>query len=253
MTKKIFITDFDGVVCDSVLECLLVTYNAYHGLQDSAFRRVLDLDAIAPEKQQRFRELRPYLKGAEDFVPMYLALEADLPIRGQEDFDAFRATHADQLETYQQAFYAERDYLQQHERAIWLGLNPLFPGMKAAILDCASFDRVHILTTKRQQDVQAIFEFQQIPFPVEHIVYMKAAGKSQKLLDMLDELNADGAETAYIEDQVDFLVRSAAHGIGSYLVEWGYVSAEQRELARQHAIPIIAPGDFTRLLHECAA
>ncbi len=248
MAENLFITDFDGVICDSVLECLLVTYNAYHSLSDSSFQRVLSLDAIPPEKQQRFRQLRPYLKGAEDFVPMYLVLEADTNISNQDDFNAFRATHAEQLLTYQQAFYAERDYLQQHEKTIWLEINPLFDGLKEALLACPSFDNAYILTTKRQQDVQEIFAFQHIPFPLDHIIYMKAAGKSQKLLDMIREHGAAFEDVIYVEDQVDFLVASRQHNIGSYLVEWGYVSEQQRALARHHGIPIITPLEFARLL-----
>jgi phosphoglycolate phosphatase-like HAD superfamily hydrolase len=248
MTAKLFITDFDGVICDSVLECLLVTYNAYHSLSTPSFKRVLDLDVIPSEKQFLFRQLRPYLKGAEDFVPMYLAIESGTRIENQDAFNQFQATHADQLITYQKAFYAERDYLQQNERETWLRMNPLFEGMKETLLACESFDTRYILTTKRQQDVAEIFAYQQIPFPLDHIVYMKADGKSQKLLDMIREHGAAYEETAYVEDQVDFLVRSQQHGIGSYLVEWGYVSEEQKTLARQHNIPIISPPKFVSLL-----
>jgi phosphoglycolate phosphatase-like HAD superfamily hydrolase len=248
MTAKLFITDFDGVICDSVLECLLVTYNAYHSLTTPFFQRVLDLDVIPSEKQHLFRQLRPYLKGAEDFVPMYLAIESGVRIENQNAFNEFRATHADQLFTYQRAFYAERDYLQQNEKEIWLGINPLFEGTKEALQACESFDTRYILTTKRQQDVAEIFAYQQIPFPVDHIVYMKADGKPQKLLGMIREHGATFEETAYVEDQVDFLVRSQQHKIGSYLVEWGYVSEEQKNLARRHNIPIISPPEFVSLL-----
>jgi phosphoglycolate phosphatase-like HAD superfamily hydrolase len=248
MAEKLCITDFDGVICDSVLECLLVTHNAYHSLHDPSFQSTLSLDVIPPEKQRQFRHLRPYLKGAEDFVPMYLAIEAGAQIGDQDAFDAFREIHSGQLSTYQQAFYAERDYLQHHEKAIWLGLNPLFDGIREALLACSSFERVFILTTKRQQDVQGIFEFQKIPFPTDHIVYMTAAGKSQKLLDMIEEHGGACEETMYIEDQVDFVVASKRHNIRSYLVEWGYVSEQQQALAGQHAVPVISPAEFAVLL-----
>jgi phosphoglycolate phosphatase-like HAD superfamily hydrolase len=250
MTTRLFITDFDGVICDSVLECLLVSYNAYHTLTNPSYTRVLSLDVIAPEKQQQFRQLRPYLKGAEDFVPMYLAMEKGVAITNQQDFNTFRTQHESELPTYQRAFYAERDYLQQHKKDIWLGLNPLFDGLKELFLACKSFERMHILTTKRQQDVVEIFEYQQIPFPIDHIVYMKAAGKSQKLLDMLHAHQVAFQDCVYVEDQVDFVVASKQHGIGSYLVDWGYVSAEQQDLARQHDVPIIQPQDFAELLQS---
>lgn len=179
---------------------------------------------------------------------MYLAIESGVHIENQNDFNEFRATHANQLLTYQHAFYAERDYLQQHERELWLRMNPVFKGIKEALLACESFDTRYILTTKRQQDAAEIFEYQQIPFPIDHIAYMKADGKSQKLLEMIREHGATFEDTVYVEDQVDFLVRSRQHNIGSYLVAWGYVSEEQKALARQHNIPIINPSEFAHLL-----
>lgn len=248
MSQALFITDFDGVICDSVVECLLVTYNAYSRLHTPSFQRILNLEAISPEKQREFRRLRPYLKGAEDFVPMFLAIEQSVQIAGQEEFNRFRDQHQKDLGRSQEAFYEERDYLQRYEKDIWLRLNPLFKGVGEALQSRKSFDTVHILTTKRQNDVLAIFDYYAIPFPEDHVTYMKAAGKSQKLLDILQAHNASLPDSVYIEDQVDFLVSSKAHGIGSYLVAWGYVSEEQKAVAQQQHIPIIELKDFRDLL-----
>jgi phosphoglycolate phosphatase-like HAD superfamily hydrolase len=250
MTKKLFITDFDGVICDSVHECLLITYNAYKRLHSPSFQRILSLEDIAPSTRERFRKLRAYLKGAEDFLPIFIAIENNIPITNQEDFNAFRNNHKEQLVTYQKAFYAERDYLQRYEKELWLMLNPLFEGIKETLKQCKSFETIYILTTKRQQDVLETFQYQGIPFPADHVIYMKAAGKSKKLLEILRENNAALSESVYIEDQVDFLVESKKHQIGSYLVEWGYVSDEQKVLAKQHEIPIIGVEEFRTLLEK---
>ncbi len=248
MTKRMFITDFDGVICDSVIECLLVTYNAYQKLQTTAFQRLLDIEAIRPEKRAEFRRLRTYLKGAEDFIPMFLAIENEISITSQEAFNRLKAEHEHQLPEYLDAFYAERDFLQHHEKELWLSLNPLFDGITATLQQRESFEGMQILTTKRQNDVIETFQYQGIPFPPEQIIYMKAAGKSKKLLDMLQANKAVMEESLYFEDQVDFLVKSQQHHIGSYLVEWGYVSDEHKAIANQHRIPIIPLQQFNEML-----
>lgn len=250
MVKKLFITDFDGVICDSVGECLLVTYNAYHTLHTPAFQRVFTLDAIAPTIQAQFRALRPYLKGAEDFVPIFLSIEQHVPIERQQDFDRFRASYRAELEHFQAAFYAERNFLKQRHRDLWLHLNPLFDGIDEALHRPSSFEKVYILTTKRQDDVMAIFDYQGVPFPTEQVWYIKADGKRQKLLELLNTHHADYGASVYVEDQVDFLVAAQQHGIGSYLVEWGYVSQEQHTLAEQQGIPVINPAMFQCLLAD---
>lgn len=246
--KKLFLTDFDGVLCDSVMECLLVSYNAYHQLREPGTERLLDL-AVIPEAQQReFRRLRAYLKGAEDFIPMYLSMQQGQTIRSQQDFDAWHETLKPQLAEYTKAFYAERDFLIRHDKERWLRINPLFDDFARILRERSSFDALHILTTKRREDVLETFSYHQIPFPVEQITYIKAAGKSQKLLEILREQEVDVAHSVYCEDQVDFLIASQQYGIGSYLVEWGYVSEEQRQLAIQHNIPIISTQQYAEIL-----
>ena len=245
-----FITDFDGVLCDSVQECLLVTYNAYNRLHASSSQRALDLEKIDRAQREQFRKLRSYLKGAEDFMLIFSAISEQFPVANQKEFDALRSSHQDHLLTYQQAFYAERDYLLRHEKELWLSLNPLFDGIGEALQQCASFEQIQILTTKRQEDVLEIFQYQGIPFPADHVTYMKAAGKSQKLLELLQANGAAMPESVYVEDQVDFLIEAQKHRIGSYLVEWGYVSDEQKALARRHAIPIIGVEKFSNLLER---
>ena len=179
-----FITDFDGVLCDSVQECLLITHNAYRKLHSSSYRRILDIEAIELAKREEFRRLRPYIKGAEDFVPIFVAIEDKIRITNQKDFDALREAHKEHLPKYVEAFYAERDFLIQNEMTLWLGLNPLFDGFAEELKQRTSFEGLHILTTKRQEDVLGIFQYQGIPFPADHITYMKATGKSKKLLEI---------------------------------------------------------------------
>ena len=113
-----------------------------------------------------------------------------------------------------------------------------------------SFERLHILTTKRQIDVLEIFQYQGISFPADQITYMKAAGKSQKLLEILQKHRVAFENSVYMEDQVDFLVESSKHQIDSYLVEWGYVSAEQKQVAQHHNIPIINMQRYKDILRK---
>ena len=245
-----FITDFDGVVCDSVIECFLVTYNAYGKLQNTLFERVLDIETISRKKREEFRRLRVYLKGAEDFIPLLMTMEQNLSITSQEAFNSFREHLQERLPDYVAAFYAERDYLFQNEKELWLSLNPLFEHVGKAFKERSSFENLRILTTKRQLDAYEIFKFQGIDFPKEQILYVKADDKPQRLPELLKSQQAEFEKSVYVEDQVDFLVASKGQNIGSFLTDWGYVSPEQRDLARQNDIPIISQQRYCELLSQ---
>lgn len=246
---QLIVTDFDGVVCDSVLECLLAAHNAWEQLQGGPdSQRVLDVDTIPSQRQSRFRELRPYLRGAEDFVPLFLAVERELEVSSQNDFDLLRRRLRDQLPLYQQAFYAERDYLRREHRKLWLELNPLFTPIDRALGDRASFEDVHILTTKRQPDVEDILGFHSISFPPGQIHSVKSDGKMERLQAIMESTGAEPARTLYVEDQIDYLVSAVPLGVELLLAEWGYVSEEQRSAAVAQKISLLSREEFAELL-----
>ena len=248
--QGMFVTDFDGVVCDSVVECFLVTHNAYGKLRNPSFKRVLDIETIPLAKQEEFRRLRVYLKGAEDFVPLLMSMEQNRSITSQEAFNSFKEAHKEQLPEFIAAFYAERDFLFQNEKELWLSLNPLFEHVGEAFKERSSFENLRVLTTKRQLDAYEIFKFQGIDFPKEQILYVKADDKPQRLPELLEKNQADFSESVYIEDQVDFLVASSKRNIGSFLTDWGYVSPEQRDVAQDNCIQIISQQRYCELLSK---
>lgn len=249
MCAQLLVTDFDGVICNSVTECLLAAENAWGELQTSyKAAKVLDIDSISPERQHQFRALRPYLRGAEDFIPIIIAVERDLEVESQHDFDLLRRRLKHQLTQYQQAFYTERDYLRREHHELWLQLNPLFADIGRALTARSSFENIHILTTKRKPDVEDILQYRGISFPSDQIHSVKSDGKMPRLQQIMQNEQASAAETVYIEDQVDYLLSAAHLGVEVQLAKWGYVSDEQLDSAKENGITVIEQTDMAALL-----
>lgn len=251
MDSRLLVTDFDGVICDSVSECMLAAENAWRGLQTSyEAQKIFDIDAIHTDRKRRFRELRPYLRGAEDFIPIVIAIERDLEVYSQTDFDLLRRRLQHQLADYQQAFYTERDFLRNKHHSLWLQLNPLFAEIGRVLAARSSFEHIHILTTKRQPDVEDILQYHGISFPPEQIHSVKSDGKMPRLQQIMQAEEVAPAETVYIEDQVDYLLSAAPQGVNVQLAEWGYVSEEQRHTAERRSIKVIDQPDLVELLES---
>lgn len=256
MCAKVLVTDFDGVICDSVSECLLAAENAWGELQTSyKAEKTLELSSIRAERQRRFRELRPYLRGAEDFVPLLIAVERDLEVESQTDFDLLRRRLQHQLPHFQQAFYTERDFLRREHHELWLQLNPLFSEVGRALAarktaGPAPFAHIHILTTKRQADVEDILEYHGINFPPEQIHSVKSDGKMPGLQRIIQTEASTPADTVYIEDQIDYLLSAAPAGVDVQLAHWGYVSEEQLLNAEQNGIAVIEQTDMAALIEQ---
>ncbi len=251
MGSSVLVTDFDGVICDSVSECMLAAENAWGRLQTSYdAEKFFDIDAIHTDRQRRFRELRPYLRGAEDFIPIVIAIERDLEVESQTDFDLLRRRLQHQLPQYQQAFYTERDFLRNEHHTLWLQLNPLFAEIGEALAARSSFEHIHILTTKRQPDVEDILQYHHIDFPPEQIHSVKSDGKMARLQQIIQSGSYPPEDTVYVEDQVDYLLSAAPMGVALWLAQWGYVSQEQLHSAEASEIRITEQPDLAELLEN---
>ena len=246
---QLIVTDFDGVICDSISECLLASHNAWVQLHSGNDEdRILNKDVIPASRQEKFRRLRPYLRGAEDFIPLLLAAERDLEVESQQDFDLLRRRLQSKLADYQQAFYHDRDYLRTNHRDLWLNLNPLFDGVGHSLGARAHYEGVYILTTKRQPDVMDILTHHGIQFPAEQVHSVASDEKLERLKTLIDRAGVEPEQTIYIEDQIDYLISAAHIGVDVYLAEWGYISTEQRHSADTHKIPVIDRPHMMQLL-----
>ncbi len=244
----LLVSDFDGVICDSAWESVLTGYNMYIRMQQPGGDRITSLEEIPRAIQLEFRRLRAYLHGAEDFLPIMRAVHSGRPIHSEDDFNYFRDNSPEQIEESKQLFYAERDYLRLHRRNVWLDLNPLFPGIGEEFGRLSPFENVHILTTKRCEDVAEILNHYGIEFPKAQINAVDTTGKFTRLTEIALGAGCELQDVIYIEDQINFLPPALAAGAKVYLAGWGYVSPEQREIAAAHSIPIIESREYTEII-----
>jgi len=247
---KLFITDFDGVICDSAWESLLSAFNAYNQLQNPGCPRLKSLETLSEEVQQKFRRLRAYLHGAEDFLPLMKASLSSAEVNSEKAFLSFHDPSPERTKKIQNLFYAERDYLRLRERETWLALNPVFPGMDKQFMRLSPYDNVYILTTKRKQDVMDILQHYGINFPSEHIRAVQTSMKYESLMEIIDTTANTPENTIYIEDQFNFLPPAQKSGCTVYLAGWGYVSPEHFAAAESQHIPVIDVKEYGSIIRE---
>jgi len=247
---KLFVTDFDGVICDSALESLLTAFNSQQRIDDPDHPRMLSLDQIPLEIQIKFRRLRAFLHGAEDFLPIIRAVFSDRQVDTEDEFRLFREIPPRVLEESKKLFYEERDFLRQNEKELWLNLNPLFPGIGDGFRRLQPYQNVYILTTKRKEDVEDILRYYDIDFPTEHINAVGTEQKFQRLIELSEYTGCSLNDTIYLEDQINFLPPAQSAGCTVYLAGWGYVSPQHRKTAAANSISVIDEKRFAELIEE---
>src|SRR5690348_10081040 len=116
--------DFDGVLCDGVAECLLVSWLAFDG-QVQPGASVALLETIPSSFKDHFARCRNFVRHSGHFIIPFLS---DASFETQADFDAaYRAVEAGRLDAFLRRFEACREQLRQDQPAQWLALHTLYP------------------------------------------------------------------------------------------------------------------------------
>lgn len=208
--------DFDGVLCDSLEECLRSSWLAATGYVgpevppepgfDSAYRK-------------RFLGCRPFIRSGEDYLVVHeWASQGRVP-RSQEEFDASLAEKgAEYLLEAKKRLYEVREALLEHHRALWLSWNPLYPGMAGALASQVSNPAVWILSTKKAEFIVEILAHHGLRWPLERTLY---TGPRRKL-DIIGE-RTPARPVELIDDQIDHL--DFEHpDCRCFLALWGYTA-----------------------------
>jgi len=105
----VLILDFDGVVCDALDECALVTWLGKPGNEPEATGQA-SLKRLPPEFRSVFRHVRDYARLLDHFMVAHLPGAST--VRSQAEFDAlFASIPADEVATFVRRASAARDLL----------------------------------------------------------------------------------------------------------------------------------------------
>lgn len=238
--------DFDGVIADSILECLLSGLNAYAVLTGRGGRQI-SLVAIPAETIAEMRRLRNYIRSGEDYVYIALAMDKGCVIRSQNDFDRFVKDNIHFKSAYYNQFYQERSELLKTNPEAWLSLNPLYPGM-AKFLDLIDNENLFIITTKETIYVHKILSANGIGLERNNV--FRAVGKMNKqhiINKLMVDRKFNSDQIIFIDDHIDTLKKVASTGVECILAAWGYNTLEQQKEADDFGIMTYQLKEFLRL------
>ena len=216
--------DFDGVICDSALECLVSSWLAYYrditGSQPSH---------VPVSLRSSFSFLRPFIRSGEDYILIQELLRKKIKIESQQQFDShITAAGAERMKHYKELFYKAREGLVEQDRSYWLSLNPIYRHMEQALKRLSGRDELHIVSTKRPDFIAAILSSNEIEFPQRNIHYANNIEKLDLVADLLSE--SEFERSVFVDDQIDHLHREGVTGrIDSKLAAWGYVKQEWQD------------------------
>jgi len=244
--KTFLALDFDGVIADSISECLIVGYNSFAVFSKSQ-KRIYDLNSLQEETITKFYHLRNYIRSGEDYIYIWMIISGGLAIESQAQYDDFIDRNSNLKSHFFNLFYKERQRILSENQELWLKLNPLYPGLKTFLENYEKREDFAIISTKKSDFIQLILYGHGLNISKEHIFQAdKKKSKLEIITALIKTKNLDSDTFHFIDDQVDTLIKIKPAGINIYLAEWGYNDERQRAKAVAESITVLSRKNFLK-------
>jgi len=236
--------DFDGVIADSIGECLVIGYNTYVKYTQAG-QPICSLEELDETRIAESKRLRNFIRSGEDYVYINLAIDDKARIRNQQEYDSFVNKHLNLKGTFYDLFYRERESFSTTKEKSWIELNPLYKGIKQFLTQYHSKEKLFIITTKKIKYALKILTGNDIHLKEENCFCASGRDTKLKIINkLLARNNISSDNFYYIDDQVDTLIEVKLSGVHCLLAEWGYTTPHQILRAESENIPGIQLNDF---------
>lgn len=204
--------DFDGVICDSILECHASAYlQAYGELPRGAGGALLEFQ----------RSQRPFVSHSEDYAVILEMAARGFAARDFAGFSAFKSSLGEgRVAALREDFIAARSRFLAEEEELWYALNPIYPFLLPRLGEILGRDDSYVLSTKSANFIFGILRRNGIEPAADRILSVYGETKLSAALGVMEK---NGIEMAVlVDDQVEHLVSCAGTALRPLLASWGY-------------------------------
>lgn len=224
----VYCFDFDGVLCDSLDESLLTSYNAYF---KGEVKSVAEID---PAMRDFFYTHRYLVRPAGEYYVLFHAFEKGETVFAEDRFLQLKLGLEREMHDHAERFYAYRQRFKK-DLEYWLGLHRLYP-------ECVDFlrrrsHRFFIVTNKDRESVVALARHHGYLHRIIDIYAREMGTDKRVLLQKLIEdrkLNPPATRIIFVDDHAGTLGEVQQQPLELYQAAWGYTGW-------------LASGPFTRI------
>lgn len=221
--KKILCLDFDGVICDSQQECLLVAFNSYNYFQNNKFKKKCRISEIPDQIKKNFNKNRYLVRPAREYWLLFHMLTQKDKIPNQTKFNILSKLHQETLKKYEPIFFEERNRLKIDDLSTWYNLHNMYVEFLDYWDDLNSLYNTYIVTNKDQSSVISLFGHFGIKIEADKIwAVNKNMSKIQKINNISRLEKVHKKYFIFIDDHPDYVDSMINSGIDSYIASWGY-------------------------------
>jgi len=231
-SPTILALDFDGVVCDGLIEYFEVAWRTYCQIWSPVD------DTLPDDLALRFYRLRPVIETGWEMPILIKAL-----IAGFSDLEAKAvSTQLDNL----------RDEWIEKDLDGWLSLHRFYPGVIERLkITLETQVQLYIVTTKEGRFVKQLLQQEGVNLPSENIFGKEVkCPKYVTLRELIKKANTQTVNLWFVEDRLKTLQlvqqQSDLNHVKLFLADWGYNTSLEREAGKNDSrIQLISLSHFT--------
>jgi phosphoglycolate phosphatase-like HAD superfamily hydrolase len=252
----ILASDFDGVICDGMVEYFEVAWRTYCQIW------VPSKNIPSDELASSFYSLRPVIETGWEMPVLIKALTEKISEETiLKDWATItqRILQENNLNSQDLAMKLDtiRDAWIENDLEDWMSLHRFYPGVVEKIKNIIASDiKVYIVTTKEGRFVHKLLEKEGINLPRE-VIFGKEVkcSKSQVLRDIKNDGNQITQNIWFIEDRLKTLHSVKAQpdlgDVRLFLADWGYNTPSDRLVAHNDSqIHLLSLADFAKDFDE---
>ncbi|MEM1366825.1 MAG: HAD hydrolase-like protein [Cyanobacteria bacterium P01_H01_bin.15] len=238
LKPKLLALDFDGVLCNGMVEYFDSTCRAYQEIWG---------EPIDPALYDSFRLLRPVIETGWEMPVLLRALVNNFAIAELENnwsTAAHQIVQAENLDpkTLVAALDGVRDRAIAERLSDWLRLHQFYPGVLGKLQATLASDvEVFIVTTKEGRFVIQLLEEQGVNLPADRVLGKEVKRPKYETLRLLGQQTGIQPNSIwFVEDRLpalEFVAQQAdLTNVQLFLASWGYNTAKTRAEASQNSV-----------------
>lgn len=225
--KRALLWDFDGVICHSLDECLMTSYNAFQKFNKGQSRFIKSLSDVPEDVREFFYDKRQYVRRPGEYLILYVGLGAG---RRLDDYSAFKcllSKHVQEIQGYEEAFFEAREALRKNGMSEWLGLHHGYPWVNEKWERLKKTFAFYIISNKDRQSISLILKHLGLGIAEKNIFGKEFSMQKTTIIEHILSKRGIFRERVYmIDDHFAHLMDVAHLGIRLFFATWGYGKPE---------------------------
>jgi len=225
--NRALLWDFDGVICDSLDECLLTSYNAFrqYKKENNGFtRNIIDIPSSIRDFYYRTRQ---YVRRPGEYLILFEAFEAKERLNDYVQFRKVLSEHILSIQRYEQDFFSARERYRKEDLTGWLGLHHEYPWVNEKWQKLKETFEFYIVSNKDKVSISLILKHMGLSISEENIFGKEFSIEKTAIVEhIVSRGRFRAGEVYFIDDHYSHLMDLAKLGIRLFFATWGYGNAE---------------------------